>query len=393
MKAAIEAYTLTCALGPGLAALRAGLWGDKEGLRPNDLAHSSLPTHIGRVSEADDFRWPDDQRAFVSRNNALCAIALVEDGFSGHVKSAIERVGSDRVGVIIGTSTAGIDRTESGYRAGDGDSMPPDFRQPQVHTPHAPTRFVATRLGIDGPQMTISTACSSSAKVFASAQRWMAAGLVDAVVVGGADALCLSVLHGFASLELVSTQPCRPFDRNRDGINIGEAAGFALLVRDHESATLRLAGSGESSDAYHMSHPHPEGAGALASMRQAISRADITPQDVGYINLHGTASKANDAIETAAVAALFEPDQTLASSTKGWTGHALGAAGIAEAVITMEALRAQRVPGTRNLINADPGCVYPIARSAHEKPMTHAMTNSFGFGGNNASLVFEATVP
>jgi len=237
--------------------------------------------------------------------------------------------------------------------------------------------------------LTISTACSSSAKVFASAARWINHGLVDAVLVGGVDSLCMSILYGFNSLELVSSNLCRPFDRRRDGINIGESCGYAIIARQGlvDDADFALLGYGESADAYHMSHPHPEGKGALLAMTQALQRAELDTNDVDYINLHGTASQANDRIEAHALGQLFT-DNTLASSTKGWTGHTLGAAGILEAIITLEAMRYGEVPGTLNCDEPEDDFAFHVTRENVQRPVRYAMTNSFGFGGNNAALAF-----
>jgi 3-oxoacyl-[acyl-carrier-protein] synthase-1 len=252
---------------------------------------------------------------------------------------------------------------------------------------------VAQLLGLDGPTMTVNTACSSSAKVFATGARWLRAGIVDAVLVGGADTLCQSVLYGFHSLQLVSESQCRPFDGARDGINLGEAAGFALLVRgddaqDIEHTGIQLSGYGESSDAHHMSHPHPEGAGARLAIEQALAQAGLAPAQIDYINLHGTASRANDHIEGNLVGAMF-PASTLASSTKGWTGHTLGAAGILESIFALEALTSGLVPGTLNLAQVDPEIAISMSAANQNADLTHVMSNSFGFGGNNACLIFS----
>ncbi len=386
----ICAHTLTCAAGTGLAALRTALWNRQSGLRKNDFPHCDLDTWIGRVAAVDDVEWTAANREWESRNNALAAVGLEQDDFLIAVNNAAREFGTDRVGVVIGTSTSSIGQTELAYRELHDEHLPSRFHQPKVHNSHSPSAFVAKHTGLCGPAMTISTACSSSAKVFAAAVRWLSAGIVDAVLVGGVDSLCLSVLHGFHSLELISSSPCRPFDQRRDGINIGEAAGFALLVKADNASSdcIRCAGYGESSDAYHMSHPHPDGLGAEQAMRGAIERAQLVPKDIGYINLHGTASRVNDAVESEAIARLFKLDTT-ASSTKGWTGHTLGAAGIVEAVIAIEALRANRVPGTLNLDEPDPALFFPVQQANREVSLQHVMSNSFGFGGNNCSLIFS----
>jgi 3-oxoacyl-[acyl-carrier-protein] synthase-1 len=222
--------------------------------------------------------------------------------------------------------------------------------------------------------------------VFAQAARAIAAGVCDAAVVGGVDSLALSTLHGFHSLGLLSRQPCRPFDADRDGISIGEAAGFALLDPSARSA-VALVGYGESCDAYHMSSPHPEGAGAKAAMRDALARAGLEPQAIDYVNLHGTASRANDEIEDQAVAAVLGTGAP-AGSTKGWTGHTLGAAGATEALFTVMALEDRWLPGTLNCRTVDPRMQCRIESVSRPAVLRHAMSNSFGFGGNNCTLIF-----
>lgn len=390
MRIAVTSYTATSALGHGIRPLWQAIADNRSGLRRNDLDHCDLDTWIGRVEGVESVSLPARLDHLDSRNNRLTLLGLQQDGFMSEVESLVDRCGVDRIGVIMATSTSSIGRTEEGYRhLGDDGLLPEQYRQPWVHNLHSPGLTVAELTGLTGPSMTISTACSSSAKIFASAARWMKHGLVDAVLVGGVDSLCLSVMYGFNSLELLSANPCRPFDTDRDGISLGEAACFALLAREDYApdAEIELLGYGESTDAYHMSHPHPEGKGAVLAMQQALERAGLAASDVDYVNLHGTASKANDLVETHALDRLF-PRQTLASSTKGWTGHALGTAGILEAVITLESMKSGLIPGTLNCREPDPAFRFPILTENTQRPVHISMTNSFGFGGNNASLVF-----
>ncbi len=389
---AVTAWTLTSALGCGREPLLAGLRTRASGLRRNDFPGSAIDTWIGRVAGLED--GPELAPEWRSRNNRLAELGLCQDDFSASVLNAISRYGAGRVGAIIGTSTSSIGRTEAAYRAMDDDNWPPEFLQPDIHQPHSPGLYVAHRLGIEGPALTISTACASSAKVFASAARWLQAGIVDAVVVGGVDTLCHSVLGGFHSLELTSTRPCRPFDQDRDGISLGEAAGFALVTRPGDAPTdaPRLAGYGETSDAFHMSQPPENGDGAEAAMRAALAMSALAPADIGYANLHGTASQANDVAESRALARVFDSGVT-AASTKGWTGHTLGAAGIVEAVIALEALTTGLLPGTLNLEKPDPALAFPIAGDNRDAEVGAVLSNSFGFGGNNCSLVFRRGQP
>ena len=390
MLAQIQRYTTTSAAGVGMAALRAALADRKSGLRPNDFDGCDLDTWIGRVPGLGDVELPEHLAHLDSRNNRLAWLGLQQDGMLDAVRAAADRLGGHRIGIVMGTSTSSIGFTEVGYRHLDEhDRMPSEYQAPDVQNLHGPGLFVAAATGIQGPCLTISTACSSSAKVFATAARWLRCGLVDAVLVGGADSLCLNTLYGFNSLQLLSPEPCRPSSRDRQGINIGEAAGYALIGRSgvFEDADLAVLGYGESSDAWHMSHPHPEGKGALAAMDQALAGAGLEPEAIGYINLHGTASKANDAVENVAIDQRFGPS-TRVSSTKGWTGHALGAAGILEAVIALDALAEQRIPGTLNTTEVDPEFAFPVQLDNSAASLHYVMSNSFGFGGNNATLVF-----
>ncbi len=380
----ITAMTLTCAAGTGLPAVRSALAAGRSGLRANDFPHCELDTWIGRVDGVEDTVLAGDLAEFDCRNNRLALLGLEQDDFIGQVEALKSRVAADRIACVIGTSTAGIGVTEAAYREmGEDEVFQARHRLPRVHTPHTSAAFTARVLGLDGPVLTISTACSSSAKVFASAARLIEAGLADAAVVGGVDSLCLSVLYGFHSLDLVSDQPCRPFDRARKGLSLGEAAGFAI-VEKQGAGFGRLLGWGESSDAHHMASPHPEGAGAAAAMAEALTRARLSPADIGYINCHGTATSLNDEVEARAIASVFERPPA-AASTKGWTGHTLGAAGIAESVFSLLALDDEFLPAGLNL--DDPESDFILTESRHEK-VDAVLSNSFGFGGSNCSLIF-----
>lgn len=385
---AIRAYTATSALGRGLQAHADALAASRGGLAPNDFSFAPLACWIGRVAGVEDAPLPPELAEWDCRNNRLAWMALQQDGFSDAVRATRERYGAHRVAVLLGTSTASIGATEEGYRRLDNGNMPADLHRPVLHTPHSLAGFVAAAFELEGPCLTVATACSSSAKVFANAERMIRLGLIDAAVVGGTDTLCDSVLFGFNSLELVSPEPCRPFDARRNGISIGEAAGFAIVERVAGVADAPLLiGYGEASDAHHMSTPHPEGLGAELALRDALERAGIEPADVDYINLHGTASQKNDEVEAALVARTF-PASTRASSTKGFTGHTLGAAGILEAAITLLAMRDGRVPANLGATQPDPLCGPQMAWHEESKPIRIALSNSFGFGGNNACLAF-----
>lgn len=390
MRIAILSYTASTALGHGIDSINEAIANRCSGLRRNDLDNCNLNTWIGRVRSVESTTLPTHLDHLYSRNNQLTWLGLQQDGMLADIDRLIEQLGADRIGIVMATSTSSMGRTEEAYAQMDARGyMPRSHDQPEIHHLHSQGIFVARATGVTGPSLTISTACSSSAKVFATASRWIRYGLVDAVLVGGVDSLCLSVLYGFNSLELLSTQACRPFDQHRDGISLGEAAGFAIITKEHlaPNADFVLLGYGESSDAFHMSHPHPEGKGAILAIDQALARSNLLPTAIDYINLHGTASKANDQVETYAIAQRFST-RTLASSTKGWTGHTLGTAGILEAIITMESMKTGVVPGTLNCQNPDPEFEFPILLQNTETVITHAMSNSFGFGGNNTALVF-----
>jgi 3-oxoacyl-[acyl-carrier-protein] synthase-1 len=385
---AVSAVTVTSALGAGVAAQREALAARRGGLRRNDFTSAPLETWIGRVAGLEDVAVPDRCAALDSRNNRLAWFALSQDGFLDAVAAARARHGRGRIALLVGTSTASIGATEEAYRLlGARGSIPAALRDPVLHVAHSLGRFVQDALGLEGVCTTLATACSSSAKVFAQAERLIRAGLADAAVVGGVDSLCSSVLFGFNALELVSPEPCRPFDVARRGISIGEAGGFALLER--EGAGPWLLGYGESSDAHHMSSPHPEGRGARIAIDGALASSGLSAADVGYVNLHGTASARNDEVEAAVVAGRF-PASTPAGSTKGWTGHALGAAGFLEAAISLEALASARTPGMLNTTRLDAACGPQVRIEPAPLTRPFVLSNSFGFGGSNCVLAFGA---
>lgn len=388
----LSAFTVVNALGRGNAATYDALRGRQSGLRPCHLPFADLDTHVGEVTGLDDVSLPPHLAHYDCRNNRLAYLGLQHDGFMNAVAAARDRYGAGRIAVILGTSTSGILQTETAYCQRDHvtGALPGWYDYQHTHNIFSSGDFVRHVLQLTGPAYVISTACSSSAKVFVSAQRLMASGICDAVVVGGVDSLCATTLYGFSSLELVARGPCRPADANRDGISIGEAAGYALLERSDSVThgnTPALLGCGESSDAYHMSSPHPEGAGALSAMQQALTSAALAPQDIDYINLHGTATRANDAVEDLAVSRLFG-NGTPCSSTKGWTGHTLGAAGITEAVIACLCLERGLIPGSLNTKEVDPAFASRVVVENSEQAVTRTLSNSFGFGGNNCSLIF-----
>lgn len=388
----LTTYTAVNALGRGNAAVLEALQAARTGLTPCTFEKVRLETYVGEVAGLDDVRVCERLAEFDCRNNRLAELALEQDGFAARIAQAREKYGPRRIAVILGTSTSGILETEHAYRQRDPvtGALPRSYRFATTHTLYACTDFVRRYLELEGPAAMISTACSSSAKVFASAWRLIVQGLCDAAVVGGVDSLCSNTLYGFASLDLVGREPCRPCDTQRGGISIGEAAGFALLERPEQSVShsgVALLGYGESSDAYHMSTPHPEGVGAALAMQRALTCASLAPTAIDYINMHGTASQTNDSMEDRAISTVFGT-QTACSSTKGWTGHALGAAGITEAVISALCIQHGIRPGCLNSNSIDPSFTSKVLLKNESGEVKRVLSNSFGFGGSNCSLIF-----
>jgi 3-oxoacyl-[acyl-carrier-protein] synthase I len=388
----LAAMTATSALGRGLAATLAALREGRCALAPCHFETVRLPMQIGEVAGVDEVELPGPLAAFACRNNRLAQLGLAQDGFAAAVRASAARHGADRVGVFLGTSTSGILQTELAYRERDPASgaLPAHYDYAHWHNGFSVTDYVRRALGLTGPAFTISTACSSSAKAFAAAARMMAAGIIDAAVVGGVDSLCLTTLYGFHALQLTSSAPCRPFDVRRDGLSIGEAAAFVLLERAParlQADALLLLGVGEAADAYHMSSPHPEGAGARDAMQRALTAAALAPAEIDYINLHGTGTPNNDSAEGHAITGLFGIG-TPCSSTKGAMGHALGAAGALEAVICALALAHGLLPGGRSTREPDPRLALHYVTENREVPLRRVLSNSFGFGGANCALLF-----
>jgi 3-oxoacyl-[acyl-carrier-protein] synthase I len=388
----LKTYTATSCIGKGVAATLRTLLERRSGLSMCNFETVDIDTHIGEVAGVDEARLPEELFKFECRNNRLAELALHQDGFFDAVERAAERWGRRRVGVFLGTSTAGILQTELAYRHRDpvSGALPASFEYGSTHNSFSVADYVRRRCRLHGPAVAVSCACASSAKVFGSARRMIEAGLIDAALVGGVDSLCLTTLYGFHSLQLSSSAPCRPFDIARDGISIGEAAAFALLERVPDGCDgdeVLLLGIGESSDAYHMSAPHPEGLGARLAMQAALKSAALDPGEIDYINLHGTGTPSNDRSESQAVTSVFGPT-TPCSSTKGATGHTLGAAGALEAVISALAITHGLMPGGVHTDEIDPTLTAYYIRDNRRAPTARVLSNSFGFGGTNCSLIF-----
>jgi 3-oxoacyl-[acyl-carrier-protein] synthase-1 len=383
----ISNYTLCSAVGAGRAAHVQALRAATSGLGRVTFDTNNLDCWLGEV-RGFDVPLTGALADWDCRNNRLAEFALNQDQFLDSVAACRKRHGAARIGVFVGTSTSGVQHTELAYRARDleENALPAWFDQRRTQNIYSAAAFTALRLGLAGPSLAISTACSSSAKVFAAARRAIVAGVCDAAVVGGVDSLCLTTLYGFNSLQLISADICRPADSARTGISIGEAGGFALLDPLAESP-LALLGYGETSDAYHMSLPEPDGRGAIESMRAALERANAEPHEVDYINLHGTGTIANDNAESRAVCEVFG-SSTPCSSTKGWTGHTLGAAGMVEAAVSLMAIEHSLMPRSLNTRVQDPAIEAGILLENRVAPVRLVLSNSFGFGGSNCSLLF-----
>ena len=390
MTAYLNALGLICALGRGKAEVaRRLLAGDSSGMQPHPqtIAGRSLP--VGAVTgELPSLGNAPLQH--VTRNNQLLLAALEE--IEPDLHDAIFRFGPSRVGVVMGTSTSGIQEATQGIAHLTRDGHLPTSYHYSHQELCAPASFVSERLQLSGPSYSISTACTSSARALLSAKRLLDAGICDAVICGGVDTLCDLTLRGFSALEATSAQLCNPFSANRDGINIGEAAAVFLMTR--ERSPIALLGGGASSDAHHISAPDPQGLGAIESMSKALSSAGTLPEQIRYLNLHGTATRHNDAMESLAVAKVF-PTGVPCSSTKPLTGHTLGAAGALEAAFCWLTLSEhnpeQLLPPHRwdgehdtDLPQLNLTAVGTNAVASRPRRM---MSNSFAFGGNNISLI------
>jgi 3-oxoacyl-[acyl-carrier-protein] synthase-1 len=382
----LSATTVVSAIGRGSAATLDALQSRRSGLRLCDFANVTNG-FIGRVDGLETHALPPSLARFDCRNNRLADLALRTDGFIEAVAAARDRYGPGRIAVILGTSTSGVLSMEEAYGARDPGTgnLPASFDYAHTHDMFSLAHFVRSALELRGPAMVISTACASSSQVFIDAYNLIESRVCDAAVVGGADSLCGLTLRGFASLELISPAPCQPCDAERAGISIGEAAGFALLERSGDG--IALLGFGASCDGYHMSAPHPQARGAIVAMQAALTSSGLRPADVDYVNLHGTGTRANDAMEDQAVAAVLGC-AVACSSTKGWTGHTLGASGILETVISELCIGHGLLLGCLNVKKLDPSFCARVVVHNEERSLRTVMTNAFGFGGINCSLIF-----
>ncbi|WP_085582302.1 beta-ketoacyl-[acyl-carrier-protein] synthase family protein [Thalassospira mesophila] len=388
----LHALGIVSALGMNGEETRDTLFGDR---RANMVTSNNfLPDRtvtVGMVP-SEPPALPENLRHHDTRNNRLLWAATCQ--ISDCIAATIARYGAGRIGIILGTSTSGIDEGTQSYRHYlQQGTLPENFSYAGQEI-GAPADFLREALGLGGPAYVISTACSSSAKVFSAGQRLIRAGICDAVLIGGVDSLCSLTIAGFAALQSVASGLCNPMSINRDGINIGEGAAVFMMRRDQ--ADIALLGVGETSDAHHPNAPHPDGIGARAAMQQALDQAGLMPSDIAYLNMHGTATPLNDSMEAKAIHDLFG-DNVPVSSTKPMTGHTLGAAGAIEAAILYLSLDDAQNNGPRlprhiwdggrddslpdiNLVTDHNNHLAPTAKCA-------MLSNSFAFGGSNAAVI------
>lgn len=385
----ITGYALCNSIGMNVAEVRDALRSGEAGLGPSPI---ELPfeTVVGAVKgPLPDL--PESLAPWTTRTTQITKQLLTGEG--QEIVAALDRLRGrwrpERIGVLLGTSTAGADVTEQAYKhfLSEG-ALPGDYDLFKQHTYGAVLHVVRELAGAAGPSWVISTACTSSAKPLASAQRLIEAGLIDAAVVGGVDTLCSMTLHGFKSLDALSAEPTRPFAEDRRGLNIGEGGAMLLVEREGEPLAM-LEGVGESSDAYHISAPHPEGLGAQLSMQRALSQAGIEASAVGHVNAHGTGTRLNDVSESAAIEALLGREVPVVS-TKSYTGHMLGAAGGTEAAFSVMAVSEGWIPGSLRADPVDEKIQVHIATKRLEGKFDHVLSNSFAFGGNNVSVLVGA---
>lgn len=349
----------------------------------DDLLNAHKGSYFGQIKA----KLPrlDEYPEHKSRNSAV--LAFLADSIKDSINELKQKYSKDRIAIILGTSTSGLDETENELKKFMQTGVPSRDFYYKSQEFGDPSMFLADYLDIDGPAYTISTACSSSARALICGKRMLESGLVDAVIAGGADTLCKVPINGFNSMGVLSHERCLPFNKNRAGINIGEGGGLMILSK--EKASLELLGVGESSDAYHVSSPEPSGAGAISAMKMALDDASLTTDDIGYVNLHGTATKLNDAMESKAMASLFK-GKVPCSSTKYMTGHTLGAAGIVETAILCYLLKHDLDLPVQDFSHDEIDDTLDECGLVKEKMKAKKkvmMSNSFAFGGNNASII------
>ncbi|MFO0689802.1 MAG: beta-ketoacyl-ACP synthase [Myxococcota bacterium] len=381
----ITGYSLCNGLGLGRRAVRDALFEGKCGLGPSPIP---LPfeTVVGAI-HGELPALPEALAPWSTRTARIAALLVAE--LAPELERLRSRWRPERIAVLLGTSTAGADETENAYRVFlERGALPPTYDLFRHHTYGAILHVVRTLVGAEGPAWVVSTACTSSAKPLASAQRLIETDQADAAIVGGIDTLCAMTLRGFKSLEALSSEAARPFSAERRGLNIGEGGAFLLLERTGEPIAL-LEAVGESSDAHHISAPDPDGAGARLAMERALALAGVPASSVDHVNAHGTGTRLNDVAESAAIEALLGREVPVVS-TKGYTGHLLGAAGGSEAAIALLAIEEGWIPASLGAEPVDPKIAIRVATERTTGRFRRVLSNSFAFGGNNVSVLLGA---
>jgi 3-oxoacyl-[acyl-carrier-protein] synthase-1 len=387
--AAITAVAVCNALGITRSEVTQALREGRSGLGPTTI-DVPFPTAVGAIGAALP-PLPEALSPWTTRTAQLAQLLLRD--MEPSLARLRERVRPERIAIVLGTSTAGADVTEDAYRVYVQTSkLPAGYDLWRHHTYGAILRVVSELSLAKGPGWVVSTACTSSAKPLATAQRLLDSGLADAVIAGGIDTLCGMTLRGFHCLDALAPSPCKPFSAQRNGISIGEGGALLLIERLSETRSeplARLEAVGESSDAYHISAPHPEGLGAEAAMARALSMAGVLPSDVDHVNAHGTGTRLNDSAEAKAIARLLGNDVPVVS-TKGYTGHMLGGAGACEAVFGVIALQEGWIPPSLGAEPIDPAISIRIPTTLTQGAFKRVLSNSFAFGGNNVSVLLRS---
>lgn len=387
---AITAQAACCALGMTRAQVLSRLYAGETGLRATEFARADGSAMISTALGALPDKLPALPARLSAFDSRLARMAgLLVEPLTAAVASALRRYGATRVGIVVASSTAGLAETEVAYGAQRATGvLPASYHFDQSHAFHALVSVLRMLTGVRGPGYVVSTACASSNKVFASAQRLLHAGFVDAVLVGGIDTLCQTTVRGFHGLGILSKQPCRPFARDRDGTSIGEGGALLLIERGHDAAAL-LCGTGEGCDAHHMTQPPADGAGAQRALHAALQDAGLAATDVDHVNAHGTGTPLNDVSEARALATIFGPELPVVS-TKGATGHMLGAAAAIEAVFAIAAIERGQIPPSLGSDPRDPDVSLRIDPQSRSQVCRYVVSNAFAFGGSNACVIFGA---
>jgi 3-oxoacyl-[acyl-carrier-protein] synthase I len=383
---AITAYTGACALGATSDSLLSALYAGHTGLLASRFAEP-FETALGSVPEP----LPELPQKLRAHDSRLARIAtLLTEPLLPQLSAALARHGASRVGIVVASSTGGLATTEHAFAATQTKgTLPAAYSFERSHAFYALVEVLRGLTGARGPGYVVSTACSSGNKVFGSAQRLIASGIVDAVLVGGIDSLCQITVRGFHSLGILSGRPCRPFASDRDGTSIGEG-GALLLIERGADAAVQLCGVGECCDAHHMTQPAPDGSGAALAMRSALEDAGLEAGQIDHVNAHGTGTPLNDVAEARAIEAVLGTRVPVVS-TKGATGHMLGAAAAMEAVFAIAAIERAALPPSLGCDPRDPEVALSLSGQARAQRCRYVLSNALAFGGSNASVIFGAS--